>query len=381
MEDIQDDINGDDEEDCCIVDHIIKTLKNKLIPQKFKQINTKIIIKIMKKIIIVVPSHNNIKSIIKQKETLREDATTIPIPTPTTNEEKFCDEIIEIRTEIIRVFTHEYDRTFSVQILSAFDNVIKEEHFEDADLIKDDIDDSENSAILEYIFKRIGNSLNDIISEGQIITKLFQNIVNKKAKFNIKSFSFIPKKKDVEEAKELVEAFVKEIYIHPKLLKSKNNSNSNPRLKSAQDKCLAVGKALDLQNAYPILLWLNDSYSRDRIKKFEKKSLDKYDNNDHYITSQWWIDSNNNYTKYIQQRNHEIALPLMTAVGTFAKRALPPIQLNPQLLDYKINDNLNVFVFYTLTSWAFSYDVSQKMESIMPCQSMLYKFYIIMFLL
>ena len=150
---------------------------------------------------------------------------------------------------------------------------------------------------------------------------------------------------------------------------------------SAEDKSLCIAKAVDLKNGYPILSWLLDSFSRDRVnghrKLFLKANVDSaeypFDSDKYcscYNATRWWLD-NNAFCKFIQYRNPKMALPIMTALHSLSKRILPPIEFNPALLPL-INDDLNEFVKYTLSYWQFVHTLNNANESVndyIPIQS------------
>ena len=127
----------------------------------------------------------------------------------------------------------------------------------------------------------------------------------------------------------------------------------------------------------PLLSWLLDSYSRDRVDGHKKLFLSANCNHDEYRydsdkycssynATRWWLDDNT-FCKFIQYKNPKMALPIMTALHSLSKRVLPPIEFNPQLLPL-INDDLNEFVKHTVSYWKFIHMLSSKNH--FPMQSL-----------
>ena len=121
--------------------------------------------------------------------------------------------IEQIRIDIINVFNKNYNQDLAMCVLSAYDHVIKNEQFDELDLIKDDVNDQQHTIILENICKNIKILINDPIYDASKIKQLLkQSVHGNNCDFHIKALSFAVMQPHITKAAKLLIAECPFIY-------------------------------------------------------------------------------------------------------------------------------------------------------------------------
>eukprot|EP01084_Bolivina_argentea_P197729 338791_1 len=148
------------------------------------------------------------------------------------------------------------------------------------------------------------------------------------------------------------------MYDHCGIIYSKyttyNNQFKNEKNKNNID-ALCIAKCIELNNGYPLLLMLLDTFSRDRVNGHKVNSLeynipisdDKYSIG--YTVIKWWT-QDFIFGRYISNKYPKKSDAIMHAVAELSRRVLPKYNFQPRSFSSTtICDSLNAFVKYTIS--------------------------------
>eukprot|EP01084_Bolivina_argentea_P149463 261096_1 len=247
------------------------------------------------------------------------------------NKDESC--LTQLKQQMLQIFGNIFDSQTKNKIIKCCFDYIKEQEFDNIDRIKDDLEFGEQSEILNVIFENMstGHTNNTAIKPTvgininsqhenykYIITQNMLNIVtdlmHDRKRFNIKNFIF-------------------------------TEGNSCPDRNNNAYDSVHICKQIELINGFPILIWLVDMFSRDRINKFKEMKSS-------YAISKWL--KHNIFCKFINERNPRMAEKIRNTVKGLVRRNLPSIQFNPY---YLLCDSLDMFAKYTLCFHEFACEI------------------------
>eukprot|EP01083_Nonionella_stella_P097815 274982_1 len=249
----------------------------------------------------------------------------------------FIDQLL---SKMHSAFIHIFGDTIGDKIVDIFRDHIEEEEFDTIDCIKEDLEDVSNSALFDALFTRIHCLMSDESNYKQIIAQRINNItadlLGERRRFNIQNF----------------------VFTCPSMYSNDDVKENQSLLRHSRS--VVIAQAVEQINDFPIIWWLVDAFSRDRVNEHKiTSSHGPYTNG--ITLDHWWND--HSYCQFMEQRNSRLAIHMKGAVAEYIKRTLPSLHFRPFI--YRsipiMHDSLNDFVRYTLSFHTFMHQISTLM--------------------
>eukprot|EP01084_Bolivina_argentea_P084344 152569_1 len=149
----------------------------------------------------------------------------------------------------------------------------------------------------------------------------------------------------------------------------KNSKNKN----NIGDKALCIAKCIEIENGYPILSMLLDTFSRDRVNghKINTTIYNLSISDDRYAIRydaiKWW-NEDCIFGRYISKKYPNKADAMMHAVAELSFRVLPKYNFQ-YVLSHIICDSLNAFVKYTISFHHVIHKIIKSMSLAGHCEA------------